>query len=152
MELWNLYAAERFTVVSYNILGDKNASKHRDLYLNVPSFYLNWGRRKRVICEELTGWNPDIICLQVSFTLSPLYLAKTLFFLEKECQREEHEKNPVTIVKTSIFYYLNGSKLVVHWTFKHELKFLEICIVFLGGGQVFWSFKYYGESRISWFL
>lgn len=59
-----LLSQERFTVVSYNILGDKNASKHRDLYQNVPSFYLNWGRRKRVICEELTGWNPDIICLQ----------------------------------------------------------------------------------------
>lgn len=25
---------------------------------------MKWGRRKRVICEELIGWNPDIICLQ----------------------------------------------------------------------------------------
>ncbi|KAL7161002.1 hypothetical protein ACSBR2_041617 [Camellia fascicularis] len=55
---------ERFMVVSYNILGDRNASKHRDLYPNVPSIYMKWDRRKRIICEELIGWNPDIICLQ----------------------------------------------------------------------------------------
>ncbi|XP_057952567.1 carbon catabolite repressor protein 4 homolog 3-like isoform X2 [Malania oleifera] len=55
---------ERFTVVSYNILGDSNASKHRDLYSNVPSLYMKWNHRKQVICEELIGWNPDIICLQ----------------------------------------------------------------------------------------
>lgn len=50
--------------MSYNILGDRNASKHRDLYSNVPPFYMNWERRKKVICKELMGWNPDIICLQ----------------------------------------------------------------------------------------
>ncbi|XP_009789801.1 carbon catabolite repressor protein 4 homolog 3-like isoform X2 [Nicotiana sylvestris] len=55
---------ERFTVVSYNILGDRNMSKHGDLYRNVPSNYLDWNHRKRVICEELLGLNPDIICLQ----------------------------------------------------------------------------------------
>lgn len=55
---------ERFTVASYNILSDKNAFKHTDLYTNVPYVYMKWGRRKRVICEELIGWNPDIICLQ----------------------------------------------------------------------------------------
>lgn len=55
---------ERFTVVSYNILGDRNVSKHGDLYRNVPSNYLDWDHRKRVICEELLGLNPDIICLQ----------------------------------------------------------------------------------------
>ncbi|KAL6994885.1 Carbon catabolite repressor protein 4 3, partial [Sarracenia purpurea var. burkii] len=56
--------SERFLVVSYNILGDRNASKHRDLYPNVPSLYMKWNHRKRVICEELIGWNPDVICLQ----------------------------------------------------------------------------------------
>ncbi|GMQ11220.1 hypothetical protein CsSME_00053938 [Camellia sinensis var. sinensis] len=55
---------ERFMVVSYNILGDRNASKHRDLYPNVPSIYMKWDHRKRIICEELIGRNPDIICLQ----------------------------------------------------------------------------------------
>ncbi|KAK3015431.1 hypothetical protein RJ639_006141 [Escallonia herrerae] len=59
-----LFPVERFTVVSYNILADKNASKHRDLYPNVPSIYMKWDRRKRVICKELMGWNPDIVCLQ----------------------------------------------------------------------------------------
>ncbi|XP_043717795.1 uncharacterized protein LOC122665710 [Telopea speciosissima] len=57
-------SGERFTVVSYNILGDANASKHRDLYSKIPSYYMNWERRKRLICEELLGLRPDIICLQ----------------------------------------------------------------------------------------
>ncbi|XP_048227420.1 carbon catabolite repressor protein 4 homolog 3 isoform X2 [Ricinus communis] len=55
---------QQFTVVSYNILADRNASKHKDLYANVDPLYLKWAHRKRVICEELIGWNPDIICLQ----------------------------------------------------------------------------------------
>ncbi|OVA05024.1 Endonuclease/exonuclease/phosphatase [Macleaya cordata] len=55
---------ERFTVVSHNILADRNASKHRGFYSNVPSEYMNWDYRKRVICEELIGLDPDIICLQ----------------------------------------------------------------------------------------
>lgn len=61
-----IYGADRFTVASYNILGDRNASKHKDLYLNVPSDYLRWGYRKRVLFDELMRLNPDIICLQVS--------------------------------------------------------------------------------------
>ena len=69
MTFWIPYATERLVVVSYNILGDRNASKHRDLYRNVPSIYMKWDHRKRIICEELIGWNPDIICLQVSFLL-----------------------------------------------------------------------------------
>ncbi|XP_020220246.1 carbon catabolite repressor protein 4 homolog 3 isoform X2 [Cajanus cajan] len=59
-----LASPERFSVASYNILGDRNASQHSDLYVNVPSRYINWDRRKRVICDELFGWDPDIICLQ----------------------------------------------------------------------------------------
>ncbi|CAN4088868.1 unnamed protein product [Withania somnifera] len=58
------HQAERFTVVSYNILGDRNVSNHRDLYRNVCPSYLDWDHRRRVICEELLGLNPDIICLQ----------------------------------------------------------------------------------------
>ncbi|KAL8134975.1 hypothetical protein AgCh_009843 [Apium graveolens] len=59
-----LLSQARFTVVSYNILGDKNASKHKDLYPNVPSSYMKWDRRNRLIYDELTGCDPDIICLQ----------------------------------------------------------------------------------------
>ncbi|XP_042965260.1 carbon catabolite repressor protein 4 homolog 3 isoform X2 [Carya illinoinensis] len=59
-----LASPDRLTIVSYNILGDRNALKHKDLYSNVPPFYMNWERRKKVICKELMGWNPDIICLQ----------------------------------------------------------------------------------------
>ncbi|PON47874.1 Endonuclease/exonuclease/phosphatase [Parasponia andersonii] len=59
-----LASPERFTVASYNTLADRNAFAHKDLYVNVPYAYMKWSRRKRVICEELIGWNPDIICLQ----------------------------------------------------------------------------------------
>ncbi|GMJ14912.1 catabolite repressor 4c [Hibiscus trionum] len=59
-----LASQDRFTVASYNILGDRNASKHKDLYLNVPSDYIRWGYRKRVLCEEIMSWSPDIICMQ----------------------------------------------------------------------------------------
>lgn len=65
--LGNLRFPERFTVASYNILADRNASEHRDLYLNVPSRYVKWDYRKRVICKEIFGWDPDIICLQVRY-------------------------------------------------------------------------------------
>lgn len=59
-----LASQDRFTVASYNILGDRNAFTHRHLYGNVPSIYLKWNRRKRVICDELAAWNSDIVCLQ----------------------------------------------------------------------------------------
>ncbi|XP_028793872.1 carbon catabolite repressor protein 4 homolog 3 [Neltuma alba] len=59
-----LASTERFTVVSYNVLADRNAYEHRDLYSNVPSQYLKWNHRKRVICKELFALDPDIICLQ----------------------------------------------------------------------------------------
>ncbi|RZB95174.1 Carbon catabolite repressor protein 4-like 3, partial [Glycine soja] len=58
------YVPERFSVASYNILGGRNASQHSDLYVNVPSRYINWAHRKRIISDELFGWDPDIICLQ----------------------------------------------------------------------------------------
>lgn len=55
---------ERFTVASYNILADRNASQHTDLYVNTPSRYINWNRRQKILSDELFQWNPDIICLQ----------------------------------------------------------------------------------------
>lgn len=68
-----IHDVERFSVVSYNILGDKNAFKHRDLYQNVRYEYMKWNRRKRLICQELIGLNPDILCMQVSFFFFNLF-------------------------------------------------------------------------------
>lgn len=59
-----LFLSERFLVMSYNILGDDNASNHHDLYSHIPSHFMNWDRRKRLICQELNGWSPHIVCLQ----------------------------------------------------------------------------------------
>ncbi|KAI5382939.1 Carbon catabolite repressor protein 4 3 [Lathyrus oleraceus] len=60
----SLASPERFTVASYNILADRNASQHSDLYVNTPSRYINWDRRKKILSDEFFEWNPDIICLQ----------------------------------------------------------------------------------------
>ncbi|WOL02855.1 hypothetical protein Cni_G11574 [Canna indica] len=55
---------ERFVIVSYNILGVENASKHLDLYHSIPSQCLSWDRRKRLIHKELSLYNPSILCFQ----------------------------------------------------------------------------------------
>ncbi|CAJ2676175.1 unnamed protein product [Trifolium pratense] len=60
----SLASQHRFTVASYNILADRNASQHADLYVNIPSRYINWDRRQKILSDELFQWNPDIICLQ----------------------------------------------------------------------------------------
>ncbi|XP_044476528.1 carbon catabolite repressor protein 4 homolog 3 [Mangifera indica] len=59
-----LVSQEKFKIASYNILGDKNAFKHKDLYPNVPLQYIKWSHRRRLICQELIGLSPDIICMQ----------------------------------------------------------------------------------------
>eukprot|EP00250_Pteridium_aquilinum_P016851 c23325_g1_i1 orf=89-1543(+) len=58
-------SADKFVVVSFNILGVDNANKHwRELYWHIPSFIMEWNYRKRRILLELGLWSPDIICLQ----------------------------------------------------------------------------------------
>lgn len=52
-------------MLSYNILGDRNASKHRDLYKNVAPDLMRWERRWEVIFRVLLGLAPDVVCLQV---------------------------------------------------------------------------------------
>ncbi|CAI8594860.1 unnamed protein product [Vicia faba] len=51
-------------VVSYNILGVENASNHMDLYSNIPRRFLEWGRRKRLILDEINSYNASILCFQ----------------------------------------------------------------------------------------
>ncbi|KAJ0989171.1 hypothetical protein J5N97_007527 [Dioscorea zingiberensis] len=55
---------DRFRIVSYNILGVGNAANHLDLYNQVDPRYLNWERRKKRICKELSRYNAGILCLQ----------------------------------------------------------------------------------------
>ena len=54
-------------VVSYNILGVENASKHLDLYSNIPRRFLEWNRRKSLIRDEIYNYNADILCFQVVY-------------------------------------------------------------------------------------
>ncbi|KAG9448961.1 hypothetical protein H6P81_008926 [Aristolochia fimbriata] len=55
---------DRFVIVSYNLLGVENASKHLDLYSQVSLQNLEWGQRKKLICKELSIYKPGILCLQ----------------------------------------------------------------------------------------
>ncbi|KAA8542701.1 hypothetical protein F0562_023800 [Nyssa sinensis] len=55
---------DTIVVVSYNILGVDNVSKHPDLYFNVPPKLLDWDRRKRLVCKEINRYNPSILCFQ----------------------------------------------------------------------------------------
>lgn len=73
---------DRFLMVSHNILGDDNAVKHRDLYPNIPSSFLEWNRRLHLICEELRLWQPDIVCLQVAYVA----IAQFHFKIQLTCE------------------------------------------------------------------
>uniref|UniRef100_A0A2P2LGH3 Carbon catabolite repressor protein 4 homolog 6 isoform X2 n=1 Tax=Rhizophora mucronata TaxID=61149 RepID=A0A2P2LGH3_RHIMU len=57
--------AERFIVLSYNILADYLAIEHRSkLYFHIPRHMLDWEWRKRSILFELGLWSADIMCFQ----------------------------------------------------------------------------------------
>ncbi|KAJ1284265.1 hypothetical protein BS78_03G191900 [Paspalum vaginatum] len=58
------YQAERFKVLSYNILADYLAQEHRVLYVGIPPFMLDWNWRKNKLLFEFGLWSPDILCLQ----------------------------------------------------------------------------------------
>ncbi|XP_011005499.1 PREDICTED: carbon catabolite repressor protein 4 homolog 5 isoform X1 [Populus euphratica] len=55
---------DRVVFVSYNILGVENASKHPDLYFKIPSEFMEWERRKELICKEMHHYNAGILCFQ----------------------------------------------------------------------------------------
>jgi mRNA deadenylase 3'-5' endonuclease subunit Ccr4 len=54
--------------VSYNILGVENASKHPDLYFKIPLEFMEWERRKELICKEMHHYNAGILCFQAGRT------------------------------------------------------------------------------------
>ncbi|XP_027357820.1 carbon catabolite repressor protein 4 homolog 5 isoform X2 [Abrus precatorius] len=58
------HCTDKVVVVSYNILGVENASKHLDLYSNIPHSLLEWDRRKRLILKEINNYNASILCFQ----------------------------------------------------------------------------------------
>eukprot|EP00252_Welwitschia_mirabilis_P017265 TRINITY_DN38278_c0_g1_i1.p1 TRINITY_DN38278_c0_g1~~TRINITY_DN38278_c0_g1_i1.p1 ORF type:complete len:457 (-),score=72.16 TRINITY_DN38278_c0_g1_i1:149-1519(-) len=55
---------DKFVVMTYNILGEINASKHKELYESVPPSVMEWTNRKRLIFQEVCMWKPDVMCLQ----------------------------------------------------------------------------------------
>ncbi|XP_047058287.1 carbon catabolite repressor protein 4 homolog 6-like isoform X2 [Lolium rigidum] len=56
--------AERFKVMSYNILADYLAQDHHDLYEGIPPCFMDWNWRKNKIGLEIRWWLPDILCFQ----------------------------------------------------------------------------------------
>uniref|UniRef100_A0A2P2LG52 Uncharacterized protein MANES_01G012100 n=1 Tax=Rhizophora mucronata TaxID=61149 RepID=A0A2P2LG52_RHIMU len=55
---------DRVVVASYNVLGVENVLKHPDLYSKVLPEFLEWDRRKELICKELNHYNAGIVCFQ----------------------------------------------------------------------------------------
>ncbi|KAG0455513.1 hypothetical protein HPP92_024805 [Vanilla planifolia] len=55
---------DRFVLISHNILGVNNILEYSSLYMRIPSDSLQWESRKRLICDDLRGWDADIFCLQ----------------------------------------------------------------------------------------
>ncbi|XP_073150848.1 carbon catabolite repressor protein 4 homolog 5 [Henckelia pumila] len=55
---------DKIVLVSYNILGVDNAAKHPELYRDVSPKYLDWEFRKKLLCKEVTGYQPSILCFQ----------------------------------------------------------------------------------------
>ena len=53
-----------FTVMNYNILCDKYATRH--VYGYCPSWALKWDYRRKHILDELRSYAADIIALQVN--------------------------------------------------------------------------------------
>lgn len=124
--------SERFTVASYNILADRNASKHADMYLNVPSSYVKWDYRKRVICKELFEWDPDIICLQVRnrhlFRIWCFWRDLKIFWLAwVEAQREAYSR--------------------LEWCFQEVDKYVELSNILVKAGYT-GSYKVYFQPLI----
>lgn len=52
-----------FTVMNYNILCDKYATRH--VYGYCPSWALKWDYRRKQILDEIRSYGADIIALQV---------------------------------------------------------------------------------------
>ncbi|KAL8492426.1 hypothetical protein ACS0TY_023855 [Phlomoides rotata] len=55
---------DRVVIVSYNILGVENATKHPELYRGVSPKHLDWEYRKKLLCRELKGYQASILCFQ----------------------------------------------------------------------------------------
>ncbi|KAL8140305.1 hypothetical protein V2J09_006326 [Rumex salicifolius] len=49
--------SDKVVIVSYNILGVENATRHPDLYYNIPYECLDWNNRKELIFKEIKDLN-----------------------------------------------------------------------------------------------
>eukprot|EP00958_Prasinococcus_capsulatus_P009595 scaffold930_cov408-Prasinococcus_capsulatus_cf.AAC.8 len=56
--------ASDFSVMSYNILAQKNINKHRHLYPSVSPHILSWNYRMDTFVSEVRHLMPDVLCLQ----------------------------------------------------------------------------------------
>ncbi|GMH23352.1 hypothetical protein Nepgr_025195 [Nepenthes gracilis] len=55
---------DKVVIVSYNVLGVENVTKHPDLYFNIPPKYLGWDHRKELLRKEIKNYHPGILCFQ----------------------------------------------------------------------------------------
>lgn len=58
--------SDTFRILTWNILAQALAVEH-DNFVGLPDGTLNWTERRLRILHEILLYNPDVICLQVSF-------------------------------------------------------------------------------------
>ncbi len=59
------HAGHDISVMSYNVLADAYANKHRhELYTQIPADCLSWQNRVELLAQEIVHWDPTIVCLQ----------------------------------------------------------------------------------------
>lgn len=68
---------ETFSVLSFNVLCEKYATPH--MYGYTPSWALSWDYRKELILQEIIGYGADLLCLQVSISLSLLFCNEYIY-------------------------------------------------------------------------
>ena len=88
-----------FTVMNYNILCDKYATRH--VYGYCPSWALKWEYRRKQIFDELRSYAADIIALQVRKREGLLFLSLSLSsskWKENHGDREHHAERIVFCV------------------------------------------------------
>uniref|UniRef100_A0A671L5B4 poly(A)-specific ribonuclease n=1 Tax=Sinocyclocheilus anshuiensis TaxID=1608454 RepID=A0A671L5B4_9TELE len=127
-----------FTVMCYNVLSDKYAT--RQLYGYCPSWALNWEYRKKGIMEEITNCDADIISLQeVETEQYYTFFLETLkergydgFFCPKSRAKLMSEQERKHVDGCAVFFKTEKFTLVQ----KHTVEFNQVAMANSEGSEV----------------
>lgn len=117
----NHHVSNVFTVMSYNVLCDKLAS--RQLYAYCPSWALSWDFRKNIIMKEIKQYDADIICLQ-------------------EVESGQFEAFFLPELKTAHYYGIFSPKSRAKTMNEQERKRVDGCAIFFKTEKLVFRFYY----------